>query len=160
MHRFWKAFLTAGTIILGSYTISSIAQAAGVLKPSISPPAQLIDDQQAEIILSSSKPATLMRVDDGVFSLQYQGTIDLTEKRVLLAFPPQKNDIRNWQSGSFYITINGESNRVRIGNRIDLKRNRSTREFVKDRDVCILDVTNFIAPKGSPAVATFRLYCL
>lgn len=98
--------------------------------------------------------AQLMRVDDGVFELEIGKTIDLTDRKILLSM--RCND-----KGNCDITLNGERARWRaVGSRIDLKKERGTRDFVKDKSVCVLDVVDIALPKGADGVATFRIYCI
>ncbi len=147
--------------MVASAAVGQVASRAGKLKPSASVPAKLVESHRAKLILSASKPATLMRVDDGVFALRFNSSIDLTDRKILLSFPQDGNNGRqNWSKGSFVIYLNGDSHWVRLGTRLDLKRGSRTQGFVADKEVCVLDVTNFVAPKGSPPVATFRLHCL
>ena len=98
--------------------------------------------------------AQLMRVDEGVFELEIGKTIDLTDRKILLAI---KYDSRR---RCCRITLNGRRENYEIGTRIDLKQERNTKSFVADKEVCFLDVVDIADPKGAPGIATFRLHCL
>lgn len=130
--------------------------AAALLACAASPAAAQDGSAPATIQGSASAPATLMRVDDGVFDLVENGTLDLTGKRILLGF------FRNerCRDSGVDVRLNGRRDCVEVGERIDLKRNSATRDFVGDRENCFLDIVRIVAPKGAPATATFRLYCL
>lgn len=161
--RFLTWVASVLVLSLGIVGAATAQEARGVLKLSASPPAKLIlsESPPARLILSASKPAKLMRVDDGVFSLSYTDTIDLTDRKLLLGFMQisERDAKRYFPQGEFYIRLNGDRERVAVGTRIDLKRYRTTAGFVEDREVCFLDVVDFVAPKGAPPEATFRVSC-
>ena len=102
--------------------------------------------------------AEFYRVDEGVFALRPGMSIDLTDRKILLNFREK------WQAGReadrFYIALNGNSDVVKAGDRIDLKRERATRDAVTDKGSCFLDVVAFVAPTGAPPTATFRVSCI
>jgi hypothetical protein len=101
--------------------------------------------------------AKLMRVDDGVFELEIGKTIDLTDRKILLAIVLTGGRRKECCK----ITVNGGRISWRsVGTRIDLKRERSTAAFVEDKDVCYLDIVDIALPKGAPGIATFRLHCV
>lgn len=98
--------------------------------------------------------AKLMRVDEGVFELEIGKTIDLTDRKILLAVTYSGR-----RKECCRITINGSSVSWRsVGARIDLKRQAA--KFVEDKDVCYLDVIDMALPKGATGIATFRLHCI
>jgi len=101
--------------------------------------------------------AEFYRVDAGVFALRPGMSIDLTDRKILLTFT---RDTRQFSRGRFDVLLNGDKEATNAGERIDLKRERSTRDFVADKAQCFLDVLSFVAPKGAPATATFRLNCI
>lgn len=103
--------------------------------------------------------AGLTRVDDGVFELRQGNSVDLTKHAILLTMRADQQP-RALEKGQFAILIAGQQQVVSVGRRIDLKRQRSIERDLQSRDQCFLDVVSFIAPKGAPATATFRLSCL
>jgi hypothetical protein len=108
---------------------------------------------------SAEDKAKLYRVEEGVFELRGGKSIDLTDRQVLLTLmPPQ--DARANQPGRFLISLSGQRFMVTVGQRLDLKHYGTTRKVFADKDECYLDVIDFVAPKGAPATATFRINCL
>lgn len=103
--------------------------------------------------------AKLMRVDDGVFEMKIGQSIDLTNRKVFLAIPMQQNG-NDLQNNRLTITLNGQTATGGTGTRFDLKTSYATRDVVKDKDNCFLDVVDLLIPKGAPLSATFRLNCL
>lgn len=100
--------------------------------------------------------AKLMRVDEGVFELGIGKTIDLTDRKILLAIR-----LYGTRDTCCEITLNGgNAGRPEPGLRIDLKGLRSTASFVEDKEICVLDVVDIALPKGAPGIATFRLHCI
>ena len=102
-------------------------------------------------------PAEFYRVDEGVFALRPGMSIDLTDRKILLTFG---TDTRSFARGQFKVLINGKTELLNVGERVDLKRERSTQGAVADKAECFLDVVSFVTPKGAPATATFRLNCI
>lgn len=101
--------------------------------------------------------AQLMRVDEGVFEVPADSTIDLTDRKILLS-------VTTYASGRekkcCNITFNGDRQSWRaVGHRFDLKRIRGTKSYVEDKAECFLDVIDVATPKGAPWLATFRLHC-
>ena len=103
--------------------------------------------------------APLNRVDDGVFELRQGASVDLTKHAILLTVRADQSE-RNTERGQFYVLIAGQQQQLAAGKRIDLKRMRGIDKDLKSRDHCFLDVVSFVAPKGAPATATFRLSCI
>lgn len=103
--------------------------------------------------------AKLYRVDEGVFELRVGKSMDLTNRQVLLSIPVQQDD-RMFAQGRFAIGLSGLRLTVVVGQRLDLKRYPNTKKALSDKDECFLDVLDFVAPKGAPGTATFRLSCL
>ena len=100
--------------------------------------------------------AKLMRVDEGVFELGIGKTIDLTDRKILLAVR-----LYGTRDTCCELTLNGgNAGRLEPGSRIDLKGLRSTAKFVEDKEICVLDVVDILLPKGAPGIATFRLHCI
>jgi hypothetical protein len=109
----------------------------------------------------------LMRVDEGVFTIKFGQTIDLTNRRILLTI---KYGRPSWDRESLVccqLALNGQilpeqepadSTRL-IGERIDLKRLESTSSYVEDKERCFVDVVDVVDRKGAPGTATFRLFC-
>jgi hypothetical protein len=108
---------------------------------------------------SADDKAKLYRVEEGVFELRAGKSIDLTDRQVLLTLMPMQ-DARVNQQGRFTIALSGQRYMVMIGQRVDLKHFGTTRKVFADKDECYLDVIDFVAPKGAPATATFRINCL
>lgn len=103
--------------------------------------------------------AGLKRVDDGVFELRQGASVDLTKHAILLTVKADQPE-RTVERGQFYVLIAGQQQQVAAGKRIDLKRMRGIEKELKSKDQCFLDVVSFVAPKGAPATATFRLSCV
>lgn len=103
--------------------------------------------------------AGLKRVDDGVFELRQGTSVDLTKHAILLTVKADQPE-RTVERGQFYVLIAGQQQQVAAGKRIDLKRMRGIDKELKSKDQCFLDVVSFVAPKGAPATATFRLSCV
>ena len=100
--------------------------------------------------------AQLMRVDEGVFELEIGKTIDLTDRKILLAIRPYGT-----RNACCELTLNGiTASRPEAGLRINLKDLRSTATFVEDKEICVLDVVDIALPKGARGIATFRLHCI
>ena len=104
-------------------------------------------------------PAEFYRIDEGVFALRPGMSVDLTDRKILLTMR------QDWQSGRqdtthFQYNLNGRRSRAQAGDRIDLKSNRATRDAVADKGSCFVDVVAFVAPRGAPPTATFRLSCI
>jgi len=126
---------------------------ASVSAISVVKPAVLIPVPEAKKYLVPV--AQLMRVDEGVFELEVGKTIDLTDRKVLLGVVKRNSEC-------CIITLNGDTIKTHsfVGKRFNLKRERSSASFVKDKDVCVLDVVDVALPKGAPGIFTFRLHCL
>lgn len=106
------------------------------------------------------KAALLHRVDEGVFQLKLGQSIDLTDRKVLFTFRGFFRD--NEQSRKdkhIYVYINGDSKHIHQGDRIDLKKHKKTHKYFEGNEECFIDYVDLIAPKGAPAVGTFRLHC-
>jgi hypothetical protein len=108
---------------------------------------------------AAEEPAKLYRVQEGVFDLRGGKSMDLTDRRVLLTLPAIQ-DSHLMEQGRFWISLNGQRSIVTVGARVDLKRQPQTRKTFDDKDECYLDVIDYVAPKGAPATATFRLSCV
>lgn len=103
--------------------------------------------------------AGLARIDDGVFELRQGNSVDLTKHAILLTVRPDQSD-RLIERGLFYVMIAGQQQQLSAGKRVDLKRMRALERELKSTAQCFLDVVSFVAPKGAPATATFRLSCV
>lgn len=105
--------------------------------------------------------AKLQRVDEGVFDLKEGQVLDLTDRRILLAFPKmQGNEIERFTDRrSVRLSINGRTMSLSQGRRFDLKRDRNTAKTLSDKAECYLDLLNTTAPKGSTPFATIRFVC-
>jgi hypothetical protein len=106
--------------------------------------------------------AELLRVDEGVFEIPVDGTIDLTDRRIFLSI----RSYREWATAPkkcCNLLLNGQNTSIGsdpVSKRFDLKQLRETQEFVVDKEQCFLDVVDVVMPKGAPWIATFRLHCL
>jgi hypothetical protein len=101
--------------------------------------------------------AQFYRVDEGVFELGENKTIDLTDRKILLGVKCYKNHTGDKRCD---IYLNGNSVRSNgVGSRFNLKNNRSTKAFIEDKDICVLDLVDAVLPKGAKAIFTFRLNC-
>jgi hypothetical protein len=101
--------------------------------------------------------AQLMRVDEGVFDVPVGGTIDLTDRKILLS-------VTSFTSGRekkcCTIMLNGDRITWRtVGHRFDLKQLSATRQSLYDKNQCFLDIVDVATPKGAPWLLTFRLHC-
>ncbi|MGE0698530.1 MAG: hypothetical protein AB7O57_05490 [Hyphomicrobiaceae bacterium] len=103
--------------------------------------------------------AGLARIDDGVFELRQGSSVDLTRHAILLTVKAEQSP-RSIERGQFSVLVAGQQVVTEPGRRIDLKRQRGLDRQLKELDHCILDVVGFVAPKGAPATATFRLSCI
>jgi hypothetical protein len=108
----------------------------------------------------------LMRVDEGVFTVKFGQTIDLTNRRLLLTIkdgPVWGEDgpkcCQIAVSGQIITGQWAEDPNTLIGKRIDLKRLKSTSSYVQDKERCFVDVVDVVDRKGAPGTATFRLFC-
>ncbi len=101
----------------------------------------------------------LTRVDEGVFQLRQGKSVDLTKHTILLTLRAEQTE-RDTEKSQFYILIAGDSKRVKVGDRVDLRRVRRLERDLKSKDQCFLDVVDFVAPRGAPATATFRINCI
>lgn len=107
---------------------------------------------------ADAQPAELFRVTKGVFTLKVGQSMDLTDRGILLNL--RKVDVgRNDEVRAVRFALNGRSFSPPLGGRVDLKRVRATRDFLKDIRSCFLDLVSAAAPRGAPARATFRLLC-
>jgi hypothetical protein len=101
----------------------------------------------------------LTRVDEGVFQLRQGKSVDLTKHAILLTVRAEQSE-RDFERSQFYVMIAGNSTRAKVGDRIDLRRIRRLERDLKSKDQCYLDVVDFVAPRGAPATATFRINCI
>lgn len=100
--------------------------------------------------------AKLMRVDEGVFELEFGKTIDLTDRKILLSI-----GYRGSRKECCILRINGKNMYFNgAGTRLDFKRERHIAPFVEDKSVCFLDVVDIALPRGTNGIATFRLHCI
>ncbi|MEO0800371.1 MAG: hypothetical protein AAFY53_14345 [Pseudomonadota bacterium] len=59
-----------------------------------------------------------------------------------------------------FLKINGDTYRLRTGDRVDFMTTRRLRALTEGRARCYLDLTNVRAARGAPVTATFRLNCI
>ena len=100
--------------------------------------------------------SALKRIDSGTFELRQGQAIDLTDRKVLFAVRSAQ-DPNPSPSRIFTVAINGFDRNVRPGERIDLK--DVLQSVFADSTFCGVDVLDYVAPKGAPATAKFRLIC-
>jgi len=139
---------------------SAVALASGLMATTFAAaPAQAqgVRVQSADAVLAPA--AAFYRVEDGVFALRPGMSVDLTDRKILFAMRA------DWAYSSrepnrFYVMLNGKREVVRAGSRIDLKNERATAASVQDKESCFIDVVSFVAPKGAPPTATFRVSCI
>jgi hypothetical protein len=107
----------------------------------------------------------LMRVDEGLFTIKFGQTIDLTNRKILLTLKYDSNN------ECCILVINGQRMQVRgsswaqssardwVGQRFNLKQINSTKSDVIDKEACFIDIVDAVDRKGAPGTATFRLFC-
>lgn len=95
-------------------------------------------------------------VGNGLVELREGKPIDLTNKQILLLF--RETPKTQLERKSIYVSVNGASHTIVLGQRFDLKQ-RFAKEL-QDRDKCYFDLIDVVAPKGAPATATLRFHCL
>jgi hypothetical protein len=114
----------------------------------------------------------LARIDEGTFWLSEGSSIDLTDRKILLAIPPQirkpsasatRTDGKvcsTFLTGEIEILVFGVTKCVRIGDRIDLRLvEPKSFPLVEDLGHCLLDVSS-VSKDGKRGVrADFRLSC-
>jgi len=117
--------------------------------------------------VSSSPTATLYRVDEGIFDIREGQTLDLTDRKILMAFRVisnayeresfvERKQVRIYFSGAGR-TLDNTFNQ---GQRLDLKNNTNYYpKLFADKAECYLDLIDTAAPKGGTLVATFRFVC-
>ncbi len=103
--------------------------------------------------------ALLHRVEGGVFQVQVGKSMDMTERKILLTFRELYGHKRNADEKKILITINGDSEIVRPGKRINLLKHKIASKSLEGYSDCFVDYVGLITPKGVPAKATFRLHC-
>lgn len=103
------------------------------------------------------RPSTaLKQVDGGVFELRGGQSVDLTDRKLLLSVEDEDGRDAN-RPHHFYVFVGGARRQVSPGTRIDLAQGDQRRRG--SATPCFLDVVDYIAPKGAPATAKFRLSC-
>lgn len=111
----------------------------------------------------SAGPAGPAVVNEGNFQLVEGKAVDLTDRKVLFAFPPDLNRDRKLMEDRrlFSFRIGGEQSSLSVGQRYNLKSAAppQVREKFKDKRDCYLEFLDLAVPKGAPAVATLRLEC-
>ncbi len=103
--------------------------------------------------------ALLHRVEEGVFQVQAGKSMDMTERKILLTFRGLYGHKRNKEEKKILITINGDTEIVMPGKRIDLLKHKVASKSLEGYSECFVDYVGLITPKGVPAKATFRLHC-
>ena len=136
-------------MVLSMLGPAALAQNA-TLQPSASAPATGAP--------SASAPATHLRVDDGVFQLGDGQSIDLTDRRILFAMTANRSYRINAARAS--TSINGKSQAMNVGDRLDLKVFKPTKNFLTDKNICFIDFLRTEKALGDDRfVAVFRFFC-
>lgn len=103
---------------------------------------------------ASAQSAELFRVVDGVFSLELNKTVDLTDKSLLLAVTRDGECLA--------ISVGGRKDCIEIGKRYDLKYPHGPfqlDDMMADKQQCFLDIVALDDAKGEQPNVTFRLLC-
>lgn len=110
--------------------------------------------------MTSSPTAVLYRVDEGMFDLRRGQSIDLTDRKVLLAIPLQQSPTLA-ETKAINFTLNGQSYFLKPGERLNLKNvyTEGIGKIFADKTVCYFDLIDVAVPKGAQPVATFRFEC-
>ena len=112
---------------------------------------------------SQAQSAKMARVDEGVFELSEGKTIDLTDRKILLAVTANQNRAFVTEQNTINLMINGNWHKqARVGERIDILSGAHTYSFkdsLKNISKCVLDVIDIAVPKGAPIAVKFRLDC-
>lgn len=106
----------------------------------------------------AAEPAEFQMVKKGVFKMNAGESIDLTDRGILFRLGEVRGKPGE-QPGGVELRVNGDGSVYPIGYRIDLKRLRDTKEFVKDIANCYVDVVSATVAQGARPSATFRLMC-
>lgn len=139
------------------FTCVGVFVASSALAAGKNTPAELHDVQNA--MLHKVKDALLHRVEAGVFQLKVGHSMDLTENKVLLTFRSLYGFERRPEEKKILITLNGDSELLMPGHRVDLLKHKQSAKSLEGYSTCFLDYVGLITPKGVPATATFRLHC-
>ena len=130
--------------------VATAAVAQAPAKQEAAPQAVLVPAPQAKLQIV---------VGEGLFDLRFGQSVDLTKNQTLLTSRRDREQ-RGIEQGTVYLTIAGVQYDMTVGQRLDLKQWGPTQKDVKDKDKCVLDLIDVVAPKGAPAQATFRFSCL
>jgi hypothetical protein len=141
MFRFWNIFV----LLLSGFIL-------------LAPP--LKAEGNTPKMMTSSPTAKLYRVDEGIFDIKLGQVLDLTDRKVLMAFSTtmsgnNRTEIKRNQS--FWVSFNSSSVSFSLGKRLNLK--SKFNDIFKDKDECYLDLIGIATPKGAPVIATFRFHC-
>lgn len=145
-------------LLLGLVLVGFSSQAGIALTAGDQTPAKLIPVENA--LIKKVAEALLHRVEGGVFQLQAGKSMDLTENKVLLTFRNIYNTTsRGLAEQKIVISLNGDTDLVVPGDRVDLLKNKASAKSLEGFTMCFLDYVSLLTPKGVPATATFRLHC-
>lgn len=152
--------------VVGQMSLMAWAQAPAPTppRPAAAPAARPVPSAQAPAAnsapkqVTSSVTATLYRIDEGMFDLRHGQSIDLTDRKVLLTFTVSQN-ASLLESKHIYLAINGTSQEMTPGRRLNLKTTNPFTKIFADKAECYLDLIDVAMPKGAPMVATFRFEC-
>lgn len=151
-----SSFLILSVLVVGVFSASMVSPSVanpGAAKLQTVPHAKLKNAGDAKLI--KVKEALLHRAVAGVFQLDQGKSMDLTEQKILLSFREVYND----KTKRLLISINGRSDTINLGERINFLKHSETKQYMEGYTSCFLDYTGLITPKGVPAKATFRVHC-
>ena len=135
------AGLTLGLVLL---TVAAPASAA----PDVAP-----CKDGATIVPMTGAP--LYRVESGLFQIQENQVVDLTDRKVTFRFKGN----RRRKANRIQVFLNGTTKHVLSpGQRLDLR--KQLKDTFADRKACFIDWIKSANPRGAPAVAIFRLHCV
>ena len=137
-------------LVVSGFAVMIGAAAAQTAKTEPAPQATLEPAPRAKLEVVTGQ---------GLFDLRIGKSVDLTKNQWLLTFVNNQFP-DSLQQGQINISVAGQHYTLAVGDRLDLKQFRATEQDARDKDKCYVDLIEVVAPKGAPATATFRFYCL
>lgn len=144
-------------VVVCSFIFTFLSSAASAVTVAAPDQAKLVPLKNAD--LHKVAEALLHRVEKGVFQVQAGKSMDMTERKILLTFRGLYGNKRKAEEKKIIITINGDTEIVMPGKRIDLLKHKVASKSLEGYSECFVDYVGLITPKGVPAKATFRLHC-
>jgi hypothetical protein len=144
-------------VFICSFVFTFLSTAASAVTVAKQDQAKLIPLKNAD--LHKVAEALLHRVESGVFQVQAGKSMDMTERKILLTFRGLYGHKRNAEEKKILITINGDTEIVMPGKRIDLLKHKVASKSLEGYSECFVDYVGLLTPKGVSAKATFRLHC-